>query len=152
MIAVVQRVSEASVDVEGQRAGSIGLGLVALVAVCKADTIDDVNWTAKKLSELRLFPAGEKQFDIDVRAAGGSILLISNFTVAAATAKGRRPSFDAAADAQQGGELFAAMLEAVKSLGVPVQTGRFRSDMKVHLVNDGPVTVLVDSSDRRSNS
>jgi D-tyrosyl-tRNA(Tyr) deacylase len=152
MIAVVQRVSEASVDVEGQRAGAIGLGLVALVAVCKADTINDVNWTAKKLVELRIFPAGDKQFDIDVRAAGGSILLISNFTVAAATAKGRRPSFDAAADAQQGAALFGALLEAVKSLGVPIQTGRFRSDMKVHLVNDGPVTVMVDSSDRRPNS
>jgi len=152
MIAVVQRVTEASVDVEGVPAGSIGLGLVALVAVCKTDTMDDVTWSAKKLAELRLFPAGDQHFDIDVRAAGGSILLISNFTVAASTAKGRRPSFDAAADAQQGGELFAGLLEAVKSLGVPVQTGRFRSDMKVHLVNDGPVTVLVDSSDRRPNS
>jgi D-tyrosyl-tRNA(Tyr) deacylase len=148
VIAVVQRVSEASVDIEGEPAGSIGLGLVALVAVCKADTIDDMNWLAKKLVGLRLFPANDKQFDIDVRAAGGSILLISNFTVAAATSKGHRPSFDATADAQQGGELFAALLNATKSLGVPVQTGRFRSDMKVKLVNDGPVTVLIDSSDR----
>src|SRR5665213_1728296 len=98
MIAVIQRVSEASVDVEGELAGSIGLGLVALVAVCKTDAIGDVNWMARKLTELRLFPAGDKHFDIDVRAAGGSILLISNFTVAAATAKGRRPSFTLAED------------------------------------------------------
>jgi D-tyrosyl-tRNA(Tyr) deacylase len=146
MISVVQRVSEASVDVEGEPAGSIGLGLVVLTAVCKSDTMDDVTWTAKKLTELRIFPVGDKHFDIDVRTAGGSILLISNFTVAAATAKGRRPSFDAAADAQQGGELFAALLDAVRATGVPVQTGRFRSDMRIHLVNDGPATFLVDSS------
>lgn len=152
MIAVVQRVSEASVDVEGARAGSIGVGLVVLAAVCKTDTIDDVNWTAKKLVELRLFPAGDKNFDIDVRAAGGSILLISNFTVAAETSKGRRPSFIAAADAQQGGELFAALLDAVRATGVPVQTGRFRSDMKVNLVNDGPATVLVNSAEGRAGS
>src|SRR5262249_22264023 len=128
------------------------VGLVALVAVCKTDTLDDVNWLVKKLVELRIFPSGDKHFDIDVRAAGGSILLISNFTVAAATAKGRRPSFDAAADAQQGSELFAVLLETTRSQGVNVQTGRFRSDMKVRLVNDGPVTILIDSSHRKLHS
>ena len=152
MIAVVQRVTEAAVDVEGQRAGAIGLGLVALVAVCKSDTLDDVNWLAKKLVELRIFPNADKNFDIDVRAAGGSILLISNFTVAAATAKGRRPSFDAAADAERGGELFAALIDATNSLNVAVRTGQFRSNMKVHIINDGPVTVLVDTTERSPSS
>jgi D-tyrosyl-tRNA(Tyr) deacylase len=152
MIAVVQRVSEASVDVEGEPAGSIGSGLVVLASVCKTDTMDDVTWTARKLAELRIFPDGQKHFDIDVRAAGGSILLISNFTVAAETSKGRRPSFVAAADAEQGGQLFTALLDAVRALGVPVQTGRFRSNMKVRLVNDGPATFLVDSSDRSAGN
>ena len=148
MISVIQRVSEASVDVDGELVGSIGLGLVVLTSVCKTDTADDVTWTARKLTELRIFPAGDKHFHIDVRAAGGSILLISNFTVAAETAKGRRPGFVAAADAEQGGRLFGELLEAVRALGVNVQTGRFRSDMTVRIVNDGPATFLLDSSDR----
>jgi D-tyrosyl-tRNA(Tyr) deacylase len=145
MIAVVQRVSEASVRVGAEAIGSINHGLVALVAVCRDDSDADVRWTARKLVELRLFPNADKAFDIDVQAAGGSVLLVSNFTVAAATRQGRRPSFAAAADAQKGEQLFCALVEAVRSTGVPAQTGRFRADMQVHLVNDGPVTVIVDS-------
>ena len=83
-----------------------------------------------------------------MKTAGGSLLLVSNFTVAAATRQGRRPSFDAAADAQKGEQLFLALIEAVRATGVPTQTGRFGADMKVHLVNDGPVTVVVDSRER----
>ena len=145
MIAVVQRVSQASVCVDADIIGSIGPGLLALVAVCREDTDADVKWMARKLIELRLFPSGEKAFDIDVKTAGGSLLLVSNFTVAAATRQGRRPSFDAAADAQKGEQLFSALVEAMRLTGLPVQTGRFRADMKVHLVNDGPVTVILDS-------
>lgn len=148
MIAVVQRVSEASVRVGRDLVGQIGPGLLALVAVCRDDTDADVKWSARKLVELRLFPNAEKAFDIDVKTAGGSLLLVSNFTVAAATRQGRRPSFDAAADAQKGEQLFLALIEAVRATGVPTQTGRFGADMKVHLVNDGPVTVVVDSRER----
>ena len=148
MIAVVQRVSEASVRVGRDLVGQIGPGLLALVAVCRDDTDADVKWTARKLVELRLFPNAEKAFDTDVKTAGGSLLLVSNFTVAAATRQGRRPSFDAAADAQKGEQLFLALIEAVRATGVPTQTGRFGADMKVHLVNDGPVTVVVDSRER----
>jgi D-tyrosyl-tRNA(Tyr) deacylase len=146
LIAVVQRVSEASVTVGQEAAGRIGPGLLALVAVCNDDAPADVEWMARKLVGIRLFPAGDKHFDLDVREAGGSILLVSNFTVAASTRQGRRPSFDAAADAQTGGELFAALVEAVRATGVPTETGRFHADMRVSLVNDGPVTVIVDSS------
>ena len=148
MIAGVQRVSEASVRVGRDLVGQIGPGLLALVAVCRDDTDADVKWSARKLVELRLFPNAEKAFDIDVKTAGGSLLLVSNFTVAAATRQGRRPSFDAAADAQKGEQLFLALIEAVRATGVPTQTGRFGADMKVHLVNDGPVTVVVDSRER----
>jgi D-tyrosyl-tRNA(Tyr) deacylase len=148
VIAVVQRVSEASVRVGRDLVGQIGPGLLALVAVCRDDTDADVKWSARKLVELRLFPNAEKAFDIDVKTAGGSLLLVSNFTVAAATRQGRRPSFDAAADAQKGEQLFLALIEAVRATGVPTQTGRFGADMKVHLVNDGPVTVVVDSRER----
>ena len=145
MIAVVQRVSEASVTVEGEVVGRIGPGLLALVAVHRGDTETDVEWTAAKLLALRLFPSGDKDFDVDVLAAGGSVLLVSNFTVAARTQKGRRPSFDDAADAETGRPLFDELVKRVAASGVPVQTGRFGAHMQVSLVNDGPVTVLVDS-------
>ena len=149
MIAVAQRVTEAAVRVDGEIVGSIGLGLVALVAVCADDAQADVDWMARKLTGLRIFRAGEKHFDADVGQAGGAILLVSNFTVAAATRQGRRPSFDAAADARKGEELFLLLVDRVKSSGVPTQTGRFRADMRVQLVNDGPVTVILDSSEAR---
>jgi D-tyrosyl-tRNA(Tyr) deacylase len=105
--------------------------------------------SARKLVGLRLFPKGDKHFDLDVRESGGSILLVSNFTVAAATRRGRRPSFDAAADAEKGAKLFADLVDAIRQSGVPTETGRFRADMQVRLVNDGPVTVIVDSSESR---
>lgn len=150
MIAVVQRVAEASVRVGHEIVGSIGAGLVALVAVCADDTQADVDWMARKLTGLRIFRNGDKHFDLDVKQAGGSVLLVSNFTVAAATRQGRRPSFEAAADPQKGSELFAALVVAVRGSGVHVETGRFRADMRVSLVNDGPVTVIVDSGEGSS--
>lgn len=149
MIAVVQRVSQASVAVGGQVIGQIGAGLLVLVAICEQDTQADVQWMSRKLSGMRLFRGGEKHFDLDVRESGGSMLLVSNFTVAAATRQGRRPSFDAAADAEKGAKLFSELVDAVRQSGVAVQTGRFRADMQVSLVSDGPVTVIVDSSASR---
>ena len=149
MIAVVQRVIEAAVRVDDEAVGAIGPGMVALVAVCGDDTPTDADWTARKLAGLRIFRNGDKHFDLDVCAAGGSMLLVSNFTVAAATRQGRRPSFETAADAQKGAGLFAALVDAVRALGVTVETGRFGADMRVALVNDGPVTVIVDSSQSR---
>ena len=129
MIAVVQRVSEASVTVDGEVVGRIGPGLLVLAAVHRTDTDSDITWTANKLAGLRIFRNGDKYFDADVKQAGGSILLVSNFTVAANTREGRRPSFIAAAE---------------------TETGRFGADMLVSLVNDGPVTVIVDSTEGRS--
>src|SRR5438105_14144804 len=130
MIAVVQRVTEAWVTVGNQTVGRIGGGMLVLAAVCKTDTSADVEWTARKLAGLRIFRSGDKHFDADVRQSGGAVLLVSNFTVAAATRHGRRPSFDPAADATQGGSLFAALVEAVRAEGITVKTGTFGADMK----------------------
>jgi D-tyrosyl-tRNA(Tyr) deacylase len=145
MIAVVQRVTWAKVEVAGQIVGEIGPGLAVLLSVHRDDTADDIAWTAKKLAELRIFRNGDKHFDVDVKQIGGGILLVSNFTVAAATKRGRRPSFDAAAGGDLGQKLFDDVVAAVKALGVPVATGIFGADMLVTLANDGPATFIVDS-------
>jgi D-tyrosyl-tRNA(Tyr) deacylase len=149
MITIVQRVSEAKVSVDGETVGAIGVGLVALVAVVKGDGERELEWTAAKLPALRIFRSedGSKHFDRDVKEVGGSILLVSNFTVSAATTKGRRPSLDRAADPATAQSLFARFVELVRAQGVPVETGRFAADMKVSLVNDGPATFVLDSSD-----
>jgi D-tyrosyl-tRNA(Tyr) deacylase len=149
MIAVVQRVSEASVTVGGRAVGRIAGGLLALVAVTRTDTEADVTWTANKLCSLRVFRGGDKHFELDVKQVGGSVLLVSNFTVAARTRQGRRPSFEEAADPETGRLLFDQLVEAVRAAGVPVQTGEFGADMLVSLANDGPVTVIVDSTASR---
>jgi D-tyrosyl-tRNA(Tyr) deacylase len=145
MIAVVQRVTEARVVVEGRTVGEIGLGLLVLAAVERGDTAADIEWTANKLTGLRIFRNGEKHFDLDVKQVGGGMLLVSNFTVAGETKKGRRPSLEGAASPDEGRVMFDAFVEAVKKLGVPVATGEFGADMKVSLTNDGPVTFLVKS-------
>ena len=145
MIAVVQRVSSAKVVVEGEVVGQIGRGICVLAAVQKIDTDDDVTWMAEKLAGMRVFPEGEKNFHLDVRQAGGGILLISNFTVAAVTHLGRRPTLEAAADPEKGKLLFDQLLERVAALGVTVQTGKFRAHMDVSIENDGPITFIVDS-------
>lgn len=149
MIAVVQRVLEAAVYVEGQPVGQIAGGLLALVAVCADDAPADVEWMARKLVGLRIFRDGDKHFDLDVKQAGGSILLVSNFTVAAQTRQGRRPSFDSAADPQLAAQLFDSLINAVRSAGVPTQTGQFGANMQVHLINDGPATFILDSAEAR---
>jgi len=145
MIAIVQRVLEARVRVADRIVGEIGPGMAVLAAVHKTDTADDISWTAQKLAGLRIFRNADRHFDLDVRQINGSILLVSNFTVAAATRQGRRPSLDAAADPATGRKLFDDLVAAVKSQGVPVATGEFGADMRVEIVNDGPVTFIVDS-------
>lgn len=147
MIAVVQRVTEANVVVAGEVVGEIANGLVALVAVHATDTPTDVTWMANKLTALRIFRHGDKHFDLDVKQSNGSILLVSNFTVSAATRQGRRPSFDAAAPPEKGRELFDALVTAVRATGVPTATGVFGADMNVTIINDGPATFILDSTE-----
>lgn len=149
MIAVVQRVLEAQVRVEAEVVGRIGGGLLALVAVCADDAPADAQWMARKLAGLRIFRNGDKHFDLDVRQAGGSILLVSNFTVAAQTRQGRRPSFENAAQPPRAAELFTALVDLLKSADLPIATARFGADMQVHLINEGPVTLILDSAPAR---
>jgi D-tyrosyl-tRNA(Tyr) deacylase len=166
MIAVVQRVLEARVVVAGEVVGQIGRGLAVLAAVEAADTEAQMAWVAGKLVGLRIFRQGEKHFDRDLQqmaaeagargrgaegtgagAARPGILLVSNFTVAAETAAGRRPSLSGAAAPQRARELFDRLVLEVRRQ-VPhlaVETGRFGADMQVHLINDGPATFLVES-------
>lgn len=156
MICVVQRVTQASVTVGQNIVGQIGRGMLVLAAVHRDDTDADIAFTAGKLTSLRIFPspagAGEeaKNFDRDVREIGGAILLVSNFTVAAATRHGRRPSLDAAASPDAGRLLFDRLVATVRQGGVKVETGEFGAEMRVSLENDGPVTFLVDSREARS--
>jgi D-tyrosyl-tRNA(Tyr) deacylase len=148
MITIVQRVSEARVTVAGEIVGSIGPGLLALAAVVKTDTDRDIAWTAAKLSAMRVFRStdGTKHFDRDVKEIGGAILLVSNFTVSAATTKGRRPSLDRAAEPAVAQAMFDKLVQAVRAQQVPVQTGQFGASMQVGLTNDGPVTFILDSN------
>ncbi len=145
MIGVVQRVSEASVEVAGDIVGRIGHGLLALVSVETGDTEKDILWTANKIVGLRVFRNAEKYFDIDVKEAGGGVLLVSNFTVAAETRAGRRPSFIAAAGGEEALMKFNRLVALTTAAGIPVATGVFGADMRVQLVNDGPATFIINS-------
>lgn len=150
MKAVVQRVLEGRVIVDGRTVGEIGPGMVVLAAVEKDDTSVDIDWTAAKLVGLRIFRSddGAKHFDRDVTQVDGGILLVSNFTVAGETKKGRRPSLERAAPPDRGRELFDAFVAAVRKAAgdqIRVAIGEFGADMKVELVNDGPVTFVVES-------
>ena len=146
MITIVQRVSEAQVVVAGEVVGRIGPGILALAAVARGDTEKEIEWTAAKLVGLRIFRTDGKHFDKDVKEIGGSILLVSNFTVAASTRQGRRPSLDGAAEPAVAAAMFQKLVEATRRQGVPVETGRFAADMKVSLIHDGPATFILDSA------
>jgi D-aminoacyl-tRNA deacylase len=147
MMSVVQRVLEARVTVDGRVVGEIGEGMLVLVAVRREDAEPDVAWMAAKLTGLRIFrdAGGTATFDRSVLDIGGGVLLVSNFTLAADTRKGRRPSLDGAAPPDRARALFDALVEAVRAQGAIVATGEFGGDMRVSLVNDGPVTFIVDS-------
>jgi D-tyrosyl-tRNA(Tyr) deacylase len=145
MIAIVQRVSRASVTVSGRILSQIGPGMLVLAAVEAADTDPEIQWTAGKLATLRIFPNAGKNFDLDLLQSKGQMLLVSNFTVAAETATGRRPSLSNAAPPDRAREMFDKLLAAVRALGIPVQTGEFGADMLVELANDGPVTFIVET-------
>ncbi len=138
---------------ESEIVGEVGRGLVALVAVCADDTAQDIQWTADKIASLRIFPNRDatppRHFDRDVREAGGAVLLVSNFTVAADTRKGRRPSLNTAAGPQRGHELFDLLVARMRAAGIKTATGRFGADMQIELVNDGPATFLLDSQEAR---
>jgi D-tyrosyl-tRNA(Tyr) deacylase len=146
MIAVVQRVSEARVEVAGEIVGQIGHGLLVLMAVETDDTVKEAQWIARKLSNLRIFPKDDKAYDLTVREVGGSILMVSNFTVSADTSEGRRPSLSGAAPPALAQRLFDQVVFLLRKYEMcDVATGQFGAMMKVSLVNEGPSTFIVKS-------
>jgi len=142
---VLQRVKEARVDVEGRTAGRIGPGLCLFVGVEKGDGEADADGLAKKCVELRIFPDAQGKMNLSLAEAGGSVLAVSQFTLAGSVRKGRRPSFDGAEEAGRAAELFGYFVGALRALGASVETGVFQALMEVHLVNDGPVTFVLES-------
>jgi D-aminoacyl-tRNA deacylase len=145
MRAVLQRVSRAKVTIAGDIAGEIGSGLLVLLGITHADTPEQARWLAEKIVGLRIFNDADGKMNRDVTEINGSVLIVSQFTLYGDCKKGRRPSFIDAAPPPVAIPLYEAFINAVKALGVPVATGRFGADMQVELVNDGPVTMIVDS-------
>lgn len=143
--AVIQRVSEARVEVEGRVVGRIGPGLVALIGVARTDTGEDARQIADKIAHLRIFPDGEGRMNLSAREAGVEALMISQFTLLGDARKGRRPSYTEAAPPETAEPLYEACCQALRDLGVPVATGVFGAMMRIPLVADGPVTILLDS-------
>lgn len=145
MRAVVQRVSRGRVAVEGETVGEIGRGLVAFVGVADDDSLGDARYIAEKIAGLRVFEDGEGKMNLSVRDVGGGVLAISQFTLLGDVRKGRRPSFTAAAAPERAEALYLQVAELLEGEGIPVALGRFRARMHVDLLNDGPVTILLDS-------
>jgi D-tyrosyl-tRNA(Tyr) deacylase len=146
MRAVVQRVSRAQVAVDGEIVGQIGRGLLVLLGVTHADNKADADYLADKIAGLRIFEDGNGKMNLDITAVSGGILLVSQFTLYGDVRRGKRPSFDAAAAPQRARQLYEYFVERIRAAGLPCQTGRFQEMMQVELVNDGPVTILLDSA------
>ncbi|MDA0380027.1 MAG: D-aminoacyl-tRNA deacylase [Bacteroidetes bacterium] len=149
MRAVIQRVSNASVAVDGQCVGSIDIGFLILIGVTHEDTEQDANWLASKVTQLRIFSDDEGKMNLDLSQVGGRILVISQFTLFAETKKGNRPSFIKAAGADKANALYTYFSDLLEQLlNQPVERGVFGADMKVSLVNDGPVTLIIDTKNK----
>jgi D-aminoacyl-tRNA deacylase len=149
MRVVIQRVSHASLTIEGQIRSSVRNGLLVLVGIEDADTAEDAAWLSSKIVNLRIFNDDTGVMNRSVKESGGDILLISQFTLHAATKKGNRPSYIRASKPEKAIPLYRQMIESLgKELGKPIFTGEFGADMKVELLNDGPVTIWIDSKNR----
>lgn len=149
MIAVVQRVSRASVTIEGVVKAKIDKGLLVLVGIEDADNDEDISWLASKIVNLRIFNDSEGVMNVSVKDDGGDIIIVSQFTLHASTKKGNRPSYIKASKPPIAIPLYERFVTAVSAeLGKPVQTGEFGADMKVELLNDGPVTIVIDTKNK----
>ena len=142
---VIQRVREARVEVDGRTTGSIAVGLLVLIAVAKTDSRAEADYLVEKLLGLRIFPDDAGKMNRSVVEAGGNLLVVSNFTLYGDCSKGRRPGFDLAAAPEEARSLYEYFLEKLRSSEIPLQAGVFQASMAVHLVNDGPVTLLLES-------
>lgn len=150
MRAVVQRVSEAAVHIGGEQHARIGRGLLVLLGIEVGDTDADLEWLCGKLLRMRIFPDLEGVMNLDITQVNGDLLLVSQFTLHASTAKGNRPSYIRAARPEEAIPLYLRTKQRlVELLGKPIGTGEFGADMQVQLVNDGPVTIVIDSRDRQ---
>lgn len=145
MRCVVQQVTEASVTVENEVVGKIGMGYMVLVGAEEGDTEADVNYCAEKISGLRIFEDENEKLNLSLADVGGSVLMVSQFTLLGDARHGRRPSFIRAARPEVAEPMFELLCEKIAAKGIPVETGRFRTHMMVSLVNDGPCTILLDS-------
>ncbi len=146
MRAVIQRVAKAKVEVKEELVSEIKQGLMVLVGVTKTDTKEDIEYIASKISNLRIFTDQDGKMNLSLKDIGGEILLISQFTLYGDARKGRRPSFTESASGEFAEELYEDLIEYLKNEGLEVKTGKFGADMQVSLVNDGPVTIQLDSS------
>lgn len=152
MRVVLQRVREARVDVAGSTVGSISIGLLVLLGITSGDTLADADYLAEKIIHLRIFRDGEGRMNRSILEVGGALLVVSQFTLYGDCRKGRRPSFDQAAPPEQARELYQYFVERLRSGNINVQTGVFQAEMQVHLVNDGPVTFVLDSPGKENQS
>ena len=153
MRAVIQRVRDASVEVDGEILGDIGIGFLVLVGAARGDTESDAIWLARKIAGLRVFRDHEDRMNLNLQAVDGSVLLVSQFTLLADCRQGNRPSFTRAADPEEAAPLVELVVERLRNQhGIRVKTGRFGADMKVALLNDGPVTIILDSIEGRQAS
>lgn len=145
MRAVIQRVSSASVAADGRTVGEIGAGLLVLLGVAQGDTEREAAWVADKIANLRIFEDDGGKMNLSVQEIGGGVLVVSQFTLLADCRKGRRPSFIGAAPPEEADRLYRMVAERLREAGLPVETGLFQARMQVSLVNDGPVTIVLET-------
>lgn len=146
---IIQRVKESKVTVNGSTAGAIRSGLMVLIGIAREDTRAEVDYMLDKLMGLRIFPDDSGRMNRNIVESGGELLLVSQFTLYGDCRKGRRPSFDRAAPPKEAQALYEYFVASARQRDVAVQTGVFQASMEVHLINDGPVTILLDSDDRQ---
>jgi D-tyrosyl-tRNA(Tyr) deacylase len=149
MRVVLQRVKEAHVDVAGETVGTISTGLLILLGIASADTKQDAEYLADKITNLRIFPDEERRMNRSILEVRGSLLVVSQFTLYGDCKKGRRPSFDRAAPPDQAKLLYQYFIELLSSRNIMVRTGVFQAEMLIHLINDGPVTFVIDSPEKQ---